>query len=700
MQCIYNNIKQQLQQIMTQYYKNAAIALWMMILSVMVSCAGNKINLKEAYHLKRGIELFEQNENDAAMECLKKELKEHEKNGYAYFWIGKIHYINNDYGLAMEDANQAIKYIEKDNDTMSEVYLLRARVYRKLDDEGRALHDYAQSIQLRPKFVDTYMERGFYLAELGKYDQSDLDYQKMNELRPGSPAGYIGLGQNEILRDNPQKALEYFDYAKKLKPENEIPYAYLAEAKAALKRYDEAAVDVVKAMSIEYSVEVDGDMMNDLFKYAYPAFTAQMKMQFNKAPNEDFWPMMIAIASEKSKHYEEAIRWLETAQDIRESSFYCQHLSATYRKVGDWSKSYYWINRATELNPDDEEIASELISFEDNIGMTELAWKHVHDYIDKHPDHYWGYYRKGWLFNKNDGQLDSALVYYTKAIDLTPRNAYNYLSRGQVYRLQGRRKQATEDFSEAVRLDSTCTQSNAAMFSYLYLGDTIRCLALCDSMLLTADRNAECYDAACVYAMIDSLDKAVSLLRESFEAGEGMAFHARRDQDMDKLRGYEPFELLLSEYEKKQGVIDLSMLAKDVEEYTEECVEIPMQKDGTLYSVKCEVNGLPLHFLFDTGASSVTISTVEATFMLKNDYLKSSDLSGKQYYMTASGQIAEGTSVVLKTVNFGGIVLHDIKAMVVKSQRAPLLLGQAVLQRLGRIDIDNTRNLLKVYQRK
>lgn len=685
---------------MRQYYKIAAMVLWMMVLSVMVSSAGNKINLKESYHLKRGIELFDQHENEAAMECLKKEVKEHTSNGYAYFWMGKIHYANKEYGMALEAANNAIKHLGKDNDTMSEAYLLRARVYRKLEDGGKALYDYEQSIQLRPKLVDTYKERGSYLAELEKYDQSDLDYRKVKELRPGLPDGYIGLGQNKFLRNNPQKAIEYFDYARKLDPENENVYAYIAQAKTALKNYNEAAEAVVKGMSIEKDVEVDLDMMNDLFKYAYPAFTALLKIQYNKNQEEDFWPMMIGIASEKSKHYEEAIRWFETAQEIQESSFYCERLSEIYRKTGEWSKSYYWINRAVELSPEDVEIASERIAFEDNIGLKEQASEHVHNYIEMHPDYYWGYYRKGWLFNKNDNQLDSALVYYTKAVDLAPRNAYNYLSRGQVYRMQGRQKQSVEDFSEAVRLDSTCEQSNAAMFSYLYLGDTIRSLALCDSMLQTPYRESECYDAACIYAMIDSLDKAVSLLRESFEAGEGMAFHVRRDQDMDKLRGYEPFELLLSEYEQKQGSIDLSMLRKEIQEYTEECIEIPMQKDGTLYSVKCEVNGLPLHFVFDTGASDVTISTVEATFMLKNGYLKSSDLSGKQYYMTASGQIDEGTSVLLKSVNFGGIVLHNIKAMVVKSQRAPLLLGQAVLQRLGRIDIDNTRSVLKVYQRK
>ena len=82
---------------------------------------------------------------------------------------------------------------------MSEVYLLRARVHRNLEDVGQALYDYGQSIQLRPKLVETYKERGSYLTELEKYDQSDLDYQKVKELRPGLPDGYIGVEARTVV---------------------------------------------------------------------------------------------------------------------------------------------------------------------------------------------------------------------------------------------------------------------------------------------------------------------------------------------------------------------------------------------------------------------------------------------------------------------------------------------------------------------
>jgi hypothetical protein len=38
--------------------------------------------------------------------------------------------------------------------------------------------------------------------------------------------------------------------------------------------------------------------------------------------------------------------------------------------------------------------------------------------------------------------------------------------------------------------------------------------------------------------------------------------------------------------------------------------------------VKCKINDLPLHFVFDTDASDVTLSMVEATFMIKINHHK------------------------------------------------------------------------------
>lgn len=135
---------------------------------------------------------------------------------------------------------------------------------------------------------------------------------------------------------------------------------------------------------------------------------------------------------------------------------------------------------------------------------------------------------------------------------------------------------------------------------------------------------------------------------------------------------------------------------KDDTTYEERTEEIPFSKEGDMCKVKCTINGLPLHFIFDTGASDVSLSSVEATFMVKNGYLSASDVIGKQQFLTASGEVSEGTVINLREVKFGTLHLDNIRASVVRNQAAPLLLGQSVLSRLGKIEIDNAKRNLKV----
>ena len=110
--------------------------------------------------------------------------------------------------------------------------------------------------------------------------------------------------------------------------------------------------------------------------------------------------------------------------------------------------------------------------------------------------------------------------------------------------------------------------------------------------------------------------------------------------------------------------------------------------------IRVRRNGLPLHFVFDTGASDVTLSMVEAAFMMKNGYLTGKDVIGNQRYMDANGDVSVGAVINIRDVDFGGHSLKNVRASVVKNQKAPLLLGQSVLGRLGKIEIDNQKQVL------
>jgi clan AA aspartic protease (TIGR02281 family) len=131
--------------------------------------------------------------------------------------------------------------------------------------------------------------------------------------------------------------------------------------------------------------------------------------------------------------------------------------------------------------------------------------------------------------------------------------------------------------------------------------------------------------------------------------------------------------------------------------FTYSQVNISMKKEGGVYTVPCKVNGIPLKFIFDTGASGVTITLLEAEMMWKNGLLNPEDILWPKNYQTATGDISVGLDIVLREIEFGGIVLKNVVASIIPSNDAPLLLGQSVLSRIGTLQIDPINSQLTIF---
>lgn len=125
-------------------------------------------------------------------------------------------------------------------------------------------------------------------------------------------------------------------------------------------------------------------------------------------------------------------------------------------------------------------------------------------------------------------------------------------------------------------------------------------------------------------------------------------------------------------------------------------VIVPMERqENGLYLIPCTVNGVPMKFIFDTGASSVSISMAEALFLLKNGHIQESDIKGTSHAQIANGEIVENTRVLLRKIEIGGIEIHDVDATVSHNLNAPLLLGQSAISKLGTIQLDGTNLIIK-----
>lgn len=668
------------------------------ILSILVLCSSvmlaDNIKRPDSYNYSRGVEAINNNNAEEALDYLNKEINEHPDNGYAFAWIALVRNYNEEFGRALTAANVAVKKIpSKDKEYKAFAYGTRAQVYLNLEDTIQALKDYSQAINIVPDDARFYNQRAQVYYEQGKYDLADKDYLKMISLKEGDVMGYMGIGRNANAQKRYEDAIKQFDYVVKLEPNYSSAYSFRAESYIGLKKYNEAIDDVISVLGIDRDRKAFYELQ-ELADSAFEQTVAKLKVQKIKEPNEQSWDYDLGIVYERAAKYNKAIAYYKESLEKESNIITASRISSCYDDLGDYDKALEYCNQAIALDSVKTNYLYEKANILDNAGRTQEAIKTMSDYIANTPDEPAGYYQRGW-FKDHSGDIEGALEDYTMAITLQPNVAYAYLNRGVLYRLKGENAKAESDFKQVVRLDSIPEEAECSFYAYYYLGQKDKAIEILNT-ILDKDKKGNCYDAACLYSVMGEKEKALSYLRQSLEDGYRRFAHIKRDRDFNNIRNTEEFKVLMKEYEEKH----LQEIAADADgddsAYELKVEEIPFTQESGVCKVKCAINGLPLHFIFDTGATDVSISSVEATFMAKNDFLSSSDIIGKQNYQTADGNITEGTVINLKDVKLGSLHLNNIKASVVRNQAAPLLLGQSVLSKLGKIEIDNTKKVLRI----
>jgi aspartyl protease family protein len=110
-------------------------------------------------------------------------------------------------------------------------------------------------------------------------------------------------------------------------------------------------------------------------------------------------------------------------------------------------------------------------------------------------------------------------------------------------------------------------------------------------------------------------------------------------------------------------------------------VVVPRSPDGH-YHLTLDVNGAPVHFVVDTGASGVVLSQKDA----ETAGLPMEELVYLGRAMTANGEVRTAP-IRLDTIALGGIVDAHVPAWVNSGDLDTSLLGMAYLQRWEKIEI-------------
>ena len=672
--------------------------LWVVFAIMLIVCPvslnAQKYNkYGDSYNFRKGMEALDERDSKKAEDSFRKEIDEHPENGYAYLYLAHIQQHNEEYGKALSSVDNALKYIpKKDKEYKGACHYKRAGIYRALDKYDEAILDYTMAISYNPDDEDSFWERAQIYFEQEKYDLADADYRAMQKLDANSPLSFMGLGRNEVKRGNFQNAVDLYDHVVALYPEYESGYSFRAEAYMGLKRYMEAASDIVKALELDYDNKAFG-LMIDIADSAFVQISTKLKAMAVTDANSAYWPYCLGVINEHVKKYNDAITNYLKASKLDEDAMTYSRISSCYEDMGEWASAIEYMDKAISLDPKDTDYVLYKANIYYEAGQIQTAIEVMDQYIELVPDYAGGYYRRGW-FKDNIKDIDGAIEDYTTSITLDSDYPYAIMSRGNMYLLKGENELAKKDFEMVVQKDTIPEEGSCTMYALMHLGRNDEAIEWMNKMLESSEEEGVRYEAACLYSLMGDIEKSLYYLEESLKRGNKSYHHMMTDDDIDNIRNLDAFKALMEKYFPQE--VEQESSNEALVEYAEKVVEVPFTRHGGVTQVKCSVNGLPLHFIFDTGAADVTISRVEATFMFKNEYLSSSDVIGKARYMDANGDISVGTVLNIKKITFGGLELENVRVSVVESNNAPLLLGQSVLNRLGKIEIDYDRSVLKI----
>ena len=672
--------------------------LWVVFAIMLIVCPvslnAQKYNkYGDSYNFRKGMEALDERDSKKAEDSFRKEIDEHPENGYAYLYLAHIQQHNEEYGKALSSVDNALKYIpKKDKEYKGACHYKRAGIYRALDKYDEAILDYTMAISYNPDDEDSFWERAQIYFEQEKYDLADADYRAMQKLDANSPLSFMGLGRNEVKRGNFQNAVDLYDHVVALYPEYESGYSFRAEAYMGLKRYMEAASDIVKALELDYDNKAFG-LMIDIADSAFVQISTKLKAMAVTDANSAYWPYCLGVINEHVKKYNDAITNYLKASKLDEDAMTYSRISSCYEDMGEWASAIEYMDKAISLDPKDTDYVLYKANIYYEAGQIQTAIEVMDQYIELVPDYAGGYYRRGW-FKDNIKDIEGAIEDYTTSITLDSDYPYAIMSRGNMYLLKGENELAKKDFEMVVQKDTIPEEGSCTMYALMHLGRNDEAIEWMNKMLESSEEEGVRYEAACLYSLMGDIEKSLYYLEESLKRGNKSYHHMMTDDDIDNIRNLDAFKALMEKYFPQE--VEQESSNEALVEYAEKVVEVPFTRHGGVTQVKCSVNGLPLHFIFDTGAADVTISRVEATFMFKNEYLSSSDVIGKARYMDANGDISVGTVLNIKKITLGGLELENVRASVVESNNAPLLLGQSVLNRLGKIEIDYDRSVLKI----
>jgi tetratricopeptide (TPR) repeat protein len=118
-------------------------------------------------------------------------------------------------------------------------------------DRDQAIAAYGKSIELDPKNVDSYNNRGNLFADQGNWDRAIADYDSAIAINPNDAELYFNRAHVLGEKEDRDRAIKDYSQALKLNPKYTEAYANRAGEFVHLKKWDQAITDSNQAIALD-----------------------------------------------------------------------------------------------------------------------------------------------------------------------------------------------------------------------------------------------------------------------------------------------------------------------------------------------------------------------------------------------------------------------------------------------------------------
>lgn len=347
-------------------------------------------------------------------------------------------------------------------------YLGHILMARMLQAEGKtdgAVDHYQQALK-RNWSADLDMELGDVLVKAERYDEAAKLYRELIERDGQNESPRVALVHVYLLQKKDSQALAELNRLKTVAEQPQRVDLTIARLYAKQKHYDKAIAIVEKLLARENlpearyflaALQVQQGRLEKALK--------QIRLIDPSAPEyADAFFLQVRILREQDK-LDEAQALLEqqiSAGTLRNSELYIL-LAALHQLEGRDDLSKKVLLQGIDAFPDDENLLYEYGLMLESDGDHEAALAIMQKIIELKPDHAAALNFVGYSWADTKVNLDQALEYIRRAIEIKPENGYIHDSLGWVYYRLGKLDQAIKELETAVRF----SPDDAAILDHL-----------------------------------------------------------------------------------------------------------------------------------------------------------------------------------------------------------------------------------------